>query len=157
MACAMGHAQEVSLQYRLKAAYLLNFTKFIEWPPDSASGRFTMCVAGRNPFGEILTATLRGETVGQRPIDVRVIVTPERECDAVFVPKDVAPTPFLRTARGAPTLTVGEAPGFSTQGGIINFVLQEGTVRFQINPREAERAGLRVSSHLLRLAQISDR
>jgi hypothetical protein len=150
-------AQEVSLEYRLKAAYLLNFTKFVEWPPAASPHPFRMCLAGHDPFGEALAVALRGETVGGRSIDVRVIVTPEAGCDMLFVPHDVPATPFLRAARGSPTLTVGEMPRFTAQGGVINFVLQDGTVRFQINPEEAERAGLRISSHLLRLARISYR
>jgi hypothetical protein len=105
----------------------------------------------------VLTATLRGEIADERPIDVRLIITPGPRCDVLFVPQDAPATPFLRAARGSPTLTVGESARFTAQGGIINFVLQEGTVRFQINPGEAERAGLRISSHLLRLARISER
>jgi hypothetical protein len=157
MVCTSGHAQDVSLEYRLKAAYLLNFTKFVEWPPEAGSGPFTVCIAGRNPFGDTLTAMLRGEIAEKRPISVRLIGTPATRCDIVFVPQDVQATPFLRATRGSATLTVGEVPGFTARGGIINFVLQEGTVRFQISPREAERAGLRISSHLLRLARITER
>lgn len=145
--------QEVALEYRLKAAYLLNFTKFVEWPPKSDAGPFRLCLAGHDPFGEALAAALRGETVNARPIDVRVVVTPDPGCDLLFVPGDVSATPFLRAARGSATLTVGETPRFTAQGGVINFVLQESTVRFQINAEEAERAGLRISSHLLRLAR----
>jgi hypothetical protein len=154
LAGALLHPQEVSLEYRLKAAYLLNFTKFVEWPPDGDSRPFTMCTAGHNPFGEVLAATVRGETARGRAIDVRAIMAPEPGCDLLFVPQDAPVTPFLRAARGSPTLTVGESPGFTAQGGIINFVLQDGTVRFQINPGEAGRAGLRISSHLLRLARM---
>jgi hypothetical protein len=157
IASGSAHAQEVPLDYRLKAAYLLNFIKFVEWPPATGSGPFTMCIARHNPFGEVLAATLGGETGDGRPIHVRIIATPEPGCDVLFVPQDAPATPFLRAARGSPTLTVGESPRFTAQGGVINFVRQEGTVRFQINPGEAERAGLRISSHLLRLARFSDR
>jgi hypothetical protein len=149
------HAQEVSLEYQLKAAYLFNFLKFVEWPPDGESGPFTLCVAGRNPFGDVLTETLRNETVNARALTTRVIVRPDSGCRVVFLPQGTAPTPYLRAARGSPILTVGEAPGFIAQGGIINFVREEGTIRFQINAREAARAELRISSHLLRLARVS--
>jgi hypothetical protein len=149
--------QDVSLEYRLKAAYLLNFTKFIEWPPKTDAGPFQLCLAGHDPFGEALAAALRGETVNGRAIDVRVVVTPAPGCDLLFVPQDVPATPFLRAARGAATLTVGESPRFAAEGGIVTFVLQESSVRFQINAPEAERAGLRISSHLLRLARGTGR
>ena len=87
----------------------------------------------------------------------RVIVMPEAGCHVVFVPQGVATTPYLRAARGSPTLTVGETSGFITQGGIVNFILEGGTVRFQINPEAASRADLRISSHLMRLARVPGR
>ena len=150
-------AQDVSLEYQVKAAYLFNFVKFIEWPAGAASGPITICLAGRNPFGDLLAQTLRDETVGGRPLASRVIHTPEPGCHVVFLPEGVAATPYLRAARDSPTLTVGEASGFISQGGIVNFILEDGSVRFQISPRAAENAELRISSHLLRLARSPDR
>jgi len=146
----------VSVEYTLKAAYLYNFVKFVEWPPAAGTGPLTICVVAENPFGSVLVETPRDETVNARPLVAREIERPETGCHVLFVPVDAAATQYLRAARGTPTLTVGESPGFTMQGGIINFVLQEGTVRFEINTRQAERAGLRISSHLLRLARITD-
>jgi hypothetical protein len=153
LASGAVRTQEVSLEYRLKGAYLLNFTKFIEWPPNADPGPFRLCLAGHNPFGEALAAAAREESVNGRVIDLEIIVTPVPGCDLLFVPRDVSATPFLRASRGAATLTVGEVPRFIAEGGIVNFVLQENTVRFQINAEEAERVGLRISSQLLRLAR----
>ena len=157
LAGAPAQAREVSLEYRLKAAYILNFTKFIEWPPEAGNGPFRLCLAVQNPFEEELQAIVRDETADARPIEVRVIGTPEPGCDVLFVPEAAPAAPFLQAARNAPTLTIGESPRFAAQGGVINFVLEQGSVRFQINAREAERAGLRVSSHLLRLARTPER
>jgi hypothetical protein len=150
-------AQDVSLEHQVKAAYLFNFVKFIEWPPTAAPGPITICLASRNPFGDILAQTLSGETVGGRPLASRVIHTPEPGCHVVFIPEGVAATPYLRAARDSPTLTVGEASGFIAQGGIVNFILEDDSVRFQISPRAAESAALRISSHLLRLGRTPDR
>jgi hypothetical protein len=75
----------------------------------------------------------------------------------VFVPQETVPTTYLRAAAGAPTLTVGETASFIDQGGIINFILENGRVRFQIDPKAAARADLRISSHLFRLARKPDR
>jgi hypothetical protein len=151
------HSGEVPLEYHVKAVYLFNFAKFIEWPSGAQTGPLTICVAGQNPFGELLDETLRGETVNDRPLAARVIPEPGPGCHIIFVPQGIATSAYLRAARGSPTLTVGEAPDFISQGGIIRFILEEGKVRFQIDPKAAERADLRISSHLLRLARPPDR
>jgi len=150
------HAQSVSLEYQLKAGYLFNFLKFIEWPAAAHSSSLTICVAGRNPFGDVLMQTLRGERVHDSTLVARVIVMPEAGCHVIFVPYGVATTPYLRAARNSPTLTVGETPGFITQGGVVNFILEDGMIRFQISPQAADRAELRISSHLMRLARVPD-
>jgi len=148
-------AKEVPLEYQVKAVYLFNFAKFVEWPPDAPPGPLAICVAGMNPFGDVLDETLRGETVNDRPLNWRVIPGPEPGCHVIFVPHGAAAAAYLQAARSTPTLTVGETPEFLSQGGIINFILEAGKVRFQINPNAAERAELRISSHLLRLARAS--
>ena len=140
-------------EYQVKAVYLFNFARFVEWPPEAQSGPLTICVAGQNPFGAVLDETLRGESVNNRPLTARVIPGPEPGCHVIFVPQGAPTTAYLRAARGGPTLTVGETPDFLAQGGIINFILEGGKVRFQIDAKAAERADLRISSHLLRLAR----
>lgn len=152
-AAAGLHAQEVSLEYQLKAAYLYNFVKFVTWPSGAGSGPLVICVAGRNPFGDALADTLRGETVGDRMLETRVISMPQAGCHVVFLPSGVAAAPFLLAARGTPTLTVGESPGFIAQGGMVNFIAEGGRIRFEISAPAADQAELRISSHLLRLAR----
>jgi hypothetical protein len=147
--------QEVPLEYRVKAAYLFNFAKFVEWPGAAAIGPITICVAGRNVFGESLTETVSGESANGRPFTVRVILEPEPGCHILFVPRGAAAVAYLRASQGTPTLTVGESPGFIEQGGIVNFTLEGANVRFEISSDAAERAGLRISSRLLRLARGS--
>jgi uncharacterized protein DUF4154 len=146
-------AQDVPLEYQIKAAYLLNFARFVTWPLGARPGPLSICVAVQNPFGDVLNETLRGETVQGRPLTSRVIVQPESGCHVLFVPNTASGTPFLQAARSSPTLTVGEAPNFIAQGGIINLVIEEGTVKFEISPEAAGRADLRISSHLFRLAR----
>jgi hypothetical protein len=156
-AAAGPQGQEVSLEYQLKAAYLFNFVKFVEWPAGVPSGPFVICVAGRNPFGNALAETLRGEQVNDRMLATRVISMPESGCDVVFLPQGISSTPYLRAASRSPTLTVGESPDFITEGGIVNFVAEDGRIRFQISQGAAARADLRISSRLLRLARNPDR
>ena len=147
-------AQDVSLEYRVKAAYLFNFTKFVEWPRDSGDGPVTICVAGRNVFGGVLTELVRGELVHGRPIETRLVVAPTSDCHVLFVPRGAAAAAYLRAARDMPVFTVGESSDFLSLGGVANFILDGANVRFEIDADAAERAGLRVSSRLLRLARV---
>ena len=158
-ATAWTSAQDVALEYRVKAAYLFNFTRFIDWPVTATGGgnSFSICIAGRNPFGPTLSATLVGESAAGMPMTARVVSASQASsCQVLFVPRGVAATPYLRGIGGAPVLTVGESPDFLTQGGAINFVLDGGRVRFEINQAAAERAQLKVSSRLLQLGRGND-
>jgi hypothetical protein len=145
-------AQDVTLEYRVKAAYLYNFVKFVEWPDASEKGPVNICVAGHNPFGHVLTDTVRGESIEGRPLTARVILEPEAGCDVLFIPDGAAASVYLKAARGMPTLTVGESDDFLQQGGIIEFVNDGHNVRFAISMDAADEAKLQVSSRLLRLA-----
>jgi hypothetical protein len=153
LASAILQGQDVPLEYRVKAAFLFNFAKFVAWPADTDGGPLTICVAGRNVFGETLVDTVRGESINGRPLDVRVLLEPEPGCHIIFVPRGAATAAYLRAFRSTPVLTVGESPDFISQGGIVNFTLEGTSVRFEIDPEAAERAGLRISSRLLRLAR----
>jgi hypothetical protein len=146
--------QQVSEEYRVKAAYVYNFLKYVEWPPEAGSGALVICVAGRNPFGTVLADLVRDETVNGRRVEARVILEPEPGCHLVFVPDGAAMRAYLRGASGHPVLTVGESPAFLDEGGIVSFYLDRGNVRFAINPAAAQRVGLRISARLLQLARL---
>jgi hypothetical protein len=146
------------LEYGVKAAFLYNFTKFVEWPasafPDRGSLR--LCVFGDDPFGKSLQTVVEGEQVQGRPITLLRIdsLGDPRLCHILFLSrKETERFPaVLAAVRGAPVLTVGEAPGILEKGAGVNFVLQEGKVRFEINQTAVEGNGLKMSSKLLRLA-----
>ena len=148
-------------EYELKAAFLLNFAKFVEWPVGayaSAGAPLTLCSYGEDPFEGRLLAVARGKTVNGRPLEVRQITAPEEAaaCQVVFVP-DPQTRRLREIAEGArkhPVLIVGESSNFAERGGMINFVVEAEHVRFQINPSAASACGLRISSKLLQLAII---
>jgi uncharacterized protein DUF4154 len=151
-------ATETAAEYDVKAAFLYNFTKFVEWPPEAftdAGSPFQLCVLGEDPFGKSLQA-IAEEPVGERKITL--LRTPKMAdpagCQILFISrseKERMPQ-ILSELRDAPVLTVGDTGGFLDHGGIINFILEGGKVRFEINQEAAERAGIKISSKLLRLA-----
>ena len=156
VALAPFPAQDVALEYRVKAAFLYNFARYVEWPATAAAGPLILCIAEHNPFGDALDDTLSGERIDGREVVARVITRPTGACHLLFVPQDVSAAAYVRD-RLAPTLTVGESDGFIAGGGMVNFVREGTNVRFEIDATAAERAGLRISSRLLRLARRPNR
>ena len=146
------------LEYEVKAAFLYNFTKFVEWPPEAFPNErspIVLCVVGDDPFGRSLETLVRGETVGGRSLAVdRRAAGDFRQCHLMFVSSSERGrfSQILGSLGGADVLTVGDAPGFLEAGGLINFTLEEKKVRFAINQAAVERSRLKVSSKLMRLA-----
>jgi hypothetical protein len=145
------------LEYRVKAAYLLNFTRYVEWPASAASdSRLSICVLGTDPFGRILDATVTGRTVQGRPLEVRRVQSTSEAigCEVVFVSRDTwrRNPASLKALENAGSLTVGESEQFARGGGVIGFVILDETVRFVVNDEARDRAGLRISSRMLSLA-----
>jgi hypothetical protein len=147
--------------YEVKAAFLFNFAKFIDWPPGSFASpqsAFTICVLGRDPFGNILDDSLQGKVIGDRPLAVRRFKdkAEARGCQMVFVSSSESPhlADIVETLRGANVLLVGETNGFAASGGTIEFTLEDNHVRFAINTDAADRSGLKFSAKLLALAKL---
>lgn len=156
------NAQETSpdLEHQVKAAFLYNFARFVEWPPDTPAGEgsFVIGVLGPDATSRALEATVQGKSVGGRTIQVRPVKSQEEatQCHMLFVGSE---TPerlarMLSAVRRAAVLTVGDSDTFARAGGIVNFVMQDNHVRFAVNTDAAERAGLKISSKLLQLAII---
>lgn len=148
-------AAEPALEYQVKAAFLLNFARFVEWPETtypSPEAPFSICVLGEDPFGTALSQTVEDESVNGRKIAVRQIRRPStaEACQILFVSKSEK---FSGAEFGPGILTVGEADGFLTHGGIIAFVIEDRKVRFDIGRNAAAKAGLKLSSKLLRVAR----
>jgi hypothetical protein len=142
-------------EYEVKAAFLLNFTKFVEWPAEAfaaADAPLEICIEGEDPFGQALDEMVQGETAGGRRIDIRRLNRPPqaRECQVLFLSAHDNNPAALGMAG---VLTVGESDDFLRQGGIIRFVLENRRVRFDINLQAANKAGLKLSSKLLSVAR----
>jgi hypothetical protein len=145
----------------VKAAFLFNFAKFTEWPSGEVTNRhspFVMCVLGKDPFGSVLDDTLQGKTLREQRVVVQRLqdASGARQCHVVFVSRSEAGNlaAIFQALRGTNALVVGETDGFAESGGAIELTLDQGRVRFTINPGAAQRAGLRLSSKLLALAKI---
>jgi hypothetical protein len=153
--------KEEGAEYPVKLAFLYNFTKFVEWPPDAyrdPGAPLLICIVGHDPFSQILEGELRTRNVGGHPVEVRTLKPNDKlsVCQIVFVPateKHQADR-ILRGLKGSTTLTVGETDGFAVLGGIINLTVEANKVHFEVNRLAAERAGLKISSRLLSIAKI---
>jgi hypothetical protein len=144
----------------IKAAYLFNFIKYIDWPPDvlgPQDSEIHLGVLGENPFGKALQ-TLEGKMVKGRRLSVREAhqVADLKGCQLVFISASESDrlAAILQALKHYKVLTVGESQGFAENGGIINFIEERNKVRFQINLEAAKRCGLTISSDLLKLAKI---
>jgi hypothetical protein len=150
---------EVAKEYELKAAFVFNFTKFVEWPVDrfeDEDSPIVIAVIGSNPLADQLEVVVAGRSVNGRAIIVRKSSKPEdaRGAHVVFVGTDVEPRgiDLVSAFDSAGVLTVGETREFSARGGIIVFNTDSGRVRFEINQASGERARLKISAQLLKLA-----
>jgi hypothetical protein len=147
-------------EYQVKAFFLSNFTRYVEWPSqkfNSATDSIVICILGRDPFGNALEQAVQGKAVEGRAVVVRQIseIRPQSSCHILFVSESERKR-FRSSAsaiRGSGVLTVGESEGFANDGGVITFRLEDDKVRFEINTEAAGREQLRISSKLLSLAR----
>ena len=150
--------QSSPTEYQVKAAYLYNFGKFVEWPAkvNAAGDSFSICVLGEDPFGATLDKTIAGESInGKKAVARRVAKAQDAlRCQIVFISstEEVRLKEILATLEKASILTVSDIPDFTRRGGMIQFLMQSNKVRFEVNLTPAERDGLTLSSQLLKVA-----
>jgi hypothetical protein len=151
----LAQAHAGSAEYELKAAFIYQIAKFVDWPPSNAPLR--LCVIGGNPFGAALE-TIRGKPVNERKMEVRLLESGAdlRECSMLFVaaPAERHLERIAAISRGAGMLTMGDTEGFAQRGVMVNFFPEQGKLRFEINLEEARQGGVKISSKLLALARI---
>jgi hypothetical protein len=156
--CARANAQEAS-EYQVKAAFLYNFAKFVEWPAGTGvDAPLVIGVLGKDPFGSQIDRAVEGKTVNGRRLMIKRFSSLEayEYCHILFVSSSEKNNlaHIIAAVRNSSVLTVSETERFAHIGGIINFVTIENRIRFEINQAAAERAGLKISSKLLSLARV---
>jgi len=161
MAFAQRAGAQVSAgEYQVKAAFLHNFARYVEWPAGSfrtAGSPLIIGVVGEDPSGGALDDTLRGRVANRHPVQVRHLrwSDPLDGCHMIFVSSRELDhlAVILKSAGEGNVLTIADIEGFSRSGGAIEFRMVGNRVRFDINLSAAERAGLKISSKLLNVAR----
>jgi len=152
-------AQNKEEEADLKAAFIYNFTKYIDWDSSGANNNFVIGIIGASPVSGPLREIASGKTVGGKRIIIRNFSSPDEitDCDVLFIPQDL-PYPLEtildKTSKG--TLTISEEDGYAKKGTALNFVIRNDKLRFEANLRAMLSAGLKASSQLLKLAIIVD-
>jgi len=159
---AVVRAQTAASEYQVKAAFLYNFIKFIEWPAGTFvadDSPITIGVVGENSIGGDLAATVKGKTVNGRPLVIKSFGSAKdaglKNCQMVFIAKSERKRidEIMAALKGTSVLTVSESEGFLDAGGMINFVMEGNRVRFEINDAAVKQSGLLISSKLLSLSK----
>jgi hypothetical protein len=159
LANVCGADEPASIAFDIKATYLYKFAPYVEWPVGAFAGPDSplyLCAVGRDPFGDILDRAVAGQRLGGHPIEVRRYdaIRTDPGCHILYVAgsptQPVAAT--LAVVHDAPVLTVTDLPASSPAKGIVNFVIRDNHVRFEIDPERAAAHHLDISSKLLSLA-----
>ncbi|MFZ2168511.1 MAG: YfiR family protein [Methylococcaceae bacterium] len=161
------YADDASVEYKIKAGYLYNFTKFVTWP-EVNSDTFNLCILGEDPFGELIDPIEKRSAFG-RPIklfrfaslDALKRTNNKPHCHIIFVGSSIGSVRKEVIGNGTlvirdlnKTLTVGEGDDFAMQGGMVGFVNREGKIKLQINLKKIKQSDLKVSAKLLEVAEI---
>lgn len=156
---ARAQGAAASKEHQIKAAFLYNFARYVDWPADrfgDENSPLVVAVLGKHPIEQELSSLAKERSAKGRPVEVRLVTSPEEIASAhiLFVPtgEEARLPPSLRDTAGV--LTVGESAEFARRGGVITFILVADKIRFEINQGSGERAGLKLSGQLLKLATV---
>jgi hypothetical protein len=151
--------QPKASEYQVKATYLYNFGRFVQWPPNVTAAKgdsFSICVIGLDPFGSSLDTILAGETIDGKTVVAKRVAKPQDavNCRVLYISssEDSRLKEILAGLDKAGVLTVSDIPQFSQRGGMIEFVMAGNKIRFEVNLTSALDAGLTLSSDLLKVA-----
>jgi hypothetical protein len=145
-------------EFTVKAAFVVSFLKFVEWPASAPGTPLVLLLIGDAPIADALKDSTVGLQIGDRPVHFRRASSANRISDAhaVFITSGEHQqlSAILRQLERKHVLTIGDTEGFGASGVVLNLVMQDTKVRVEANTAAAARAGLKVSAHLLRLARI---
>jgi len=160
--CFISAQPPAAKEYNLKAAFLFNFTQFVEWPSTSFSSSqdpFIIGILGKDPFGAYLDETVSGEKINGHPLIIQRYDAIEKagDCQILFITQSEAKKldNILISLKNKNILTISDGSNFIKDGGMIRLYTKSDKIRMQINPEATKAAGLIVSSKLLRVAEIS--
>jgi hypothetical protein len=157
-----------SAEYLIKAGFIYNFANLVQWPSSSFAqpdSPIVIVILGEDHFGTTLDRALDGKKVSARSFvikraksvsELQRVLGPQKDCQILYVSASEMPhlSDAIQMLKGVPVLTIGETPGFARNGGIINLILEDNKVRFEVNVAAAKEADLNISSRLLALARI---
>ena len=153
-------ADDANIEYKVKAGYVYNFTKFITWPEDN-SETFNLCIVGKDPFGDLIDPIEKRTAFG-RPIKLFRMdsLNKKQHCHILFISASIKDKVLLKGMliidNTHTSLTVGESEEFAAQGGMIGFVNRLGKIKLQINLKALQQSGLKISAKLLEVAELID-
>ncbi|MEO6894591.1 MAG: YfiR family protein [Ginsengibacter sp.] len=159
--CFLGtiSAQNAQQEANLKAAFIFNFTKYIDWGSHDLDSNFVIGVAGDSPIVASLKTIAISSTINNKKIVIKIINkgTDIENCNVVFIPKDCPfPLNYILEKTGPGVLTISDQPGFAEAGTAFNFVLIHNRLKFEANLKAISSAGLKAGSQLLKLAILVD-
>ena len=160
MTASAAFAQPGSREYQVKAVFLFNFAQFVEWPAEAFSSPdapLVIGIVGDDPFGPFLAEVIRDEKPGGHPLEIRHFQRSEQaDCHILFISRSESSRlqPLLAGLAGKPILTVSDMENAARRGVMIRFLTESNRIRLRINLDATKRAGLTVSSKLLRSAEI---
>lgn len=164
-----AHAQDTDAtpEYLIKAGFIYNFANLVQWPSGSfsqADSPIVIAILGEDHFASTLDRVLQGKKVDGHSFVIRHLksvaelksIANPKDCQILYVSSSAMPHlgDAIQAVRGVPILTIGAMPGFAMSGGIINLVVEDNRVRFEVNVKAAKDADLNISSRLLALARI---
>jgi hypothetical protein len=161
LCASAAHGQKQASEVSLKSAFLYKFIYYAEWPEQAlgaVADPIAICVIGQDAFAEVLEGAVHGRTSHEHPVVVRRLdgSTEVSGCHVLFVGslESARMEQIIARVSAQPTLTIGDAEGFARRGGMINFTRRGARLGFEINRGAVRRAGLNLSSQLLKLAEL---